>query len=266
MTYEEISCERKGNLTEIKLQRPEKHNALTTTMIGELRDAFSKHRTDPETRAITLTGSGKSFCAGADVTQFGAMLGADGGNLRLAFRNEIVKLHSIISDIQRTPKPIVAGVNGAAAGAGLSLAIACDIVLISDEAFMTFAYTRIGLPGDGGSTYFLPRTVGTRKALNIALRSPRIGAREAVDMGLASEVIPSEDFEEKVREVGTELADGPTVAYGMTKRLLRRSLNRSLEDQLKEEEEAMVKAFETSDFVEGVRAFLKKEPPKFEGK
>lgn len=266
MAFKKISCEKVESILEIKLDSPENMNALTPTMLEELKDTFEMQWENKKIRAVTLVGSGDSFCVGADVSIFGKMLEEDKDKVQIELKSKFLKkLHSIITEIQRIPKPIVAGVNGPAVGAGLSLALACDITLISDKAFMSYAYTKIGLTGDGGSTFFLPRIVGKKKALDLAMRSPRISAKEAVDLGLASEVIPSENFRDSVRELGMELANGPTMALGLVKGLIRQSFDKSLESQLKDEEEAMMEAAGTSDFEEGVRAFLKKKAPHFKG-
>lgn len=265
MSYEEISCKSLGNLMELTFERPEQMNSLTPTMIEELNDALQNQREEPETRAIILTGSGDAFCAGADVSNFKEMLEKEDTKFQIEFRKEIESLHTFTREIHRTPKPIIAGVNGSAAGAGLSLAIACDLTLISEGSSMSYAYSRIGLTGDGGATFSLPRIVGTKKALELAFKSPRIKGEEAVELGLANEVLPAENFREKVREVGRELADGPTVAFGLMKDLLRRSPDRALEKQLEYEKEAMAEAARTSDFEEGVKAFLEKENPDFTG-
>ncbi len=265
-SYKKISIRKKNELTVIELQRPSRKNSLNPEMIGELKDALARYREDEGTRAILLTGSGDSFCAGADVKWFSEMLNDDDEEAKLSFKKEIEDFNRAMIEIQRMPKPLIAGINGSAAGAGISLAIACDITLVSDEAFFNYAYTNIGLTGDGGCTFFLPRAIGTKKALDLAMRSPKISAQEAVELGLATEVIPSENFEDRIMEIGEKLANGPTYALGKIKNLIRQSMGNSFESQLEAEEEAMCGAFETSDFrEEGIEAFLNKEKPNFKG-
>lgn len=265
MSYEELACERENGLTEIRLERPERRNSLTPAIIEELKNAIEKHRNDPDTRAILIIATGDYFCVGADLKETAEWAGEDKEKGLLAFRRSTEKVHQVILDIRRSSKPVIAGLNGPAAGAGLGLALAPDVTLISDDAFLEFAYSKIGLTGDAGTTFFLPRLVGLKKALDLAFRSPRIDPKEAVEMGLASEVIPSDAFEEKTRKIAKSLAKGPTKAFGMIKELMRKSYGNTLESQLENEEDFMIEALNSDDFIEGVRAFLEKDEPDFKG-
>lgn len=266
MTYEEISCERKEGLTEIQIQRPDHYNTFTPITTEEIKDALSEHGKDKDTRAILIMGAGDSFSAGADVKSSFEMSVMKEAGIQEIFEEGIGHYHSAIAEIQSMPKPVIAGVNGPAAGAGFSLAVACDVTFVSDDAFLKYAYTDIGLTGDGGITFFLPRLVGVKNALDIVLRSSKIRAQEAVDLGLANEVLPSEGFKEEVRERSRELAGGPTAALGWVKQMVRDSFETSLDVRLEEELETFCDALETEDFEEGVRAFLEKEEPEFQGK
>ncbi len=266
MSYEELTCDRKNGLTEIRLKRSERRNSLAPSVIKELKETFENHRNDPDTRAILLTGSGDYFSVGADLKEAAEWAGEDKSEGLLEFRKSTEELHTVIIDIRRSPKPVIAGVNGPAAGAGLGLALAPDITLISDDAFLEFAYTKIALSGDAGTTFLLPRLVGMKKAKDLALRSPRIDPEDAVEMGLASEVIPSDDFEGRVREIAEDLASGPTKSLAMIKELINKSYNNTLESQLEDEEDFMIEALDSEDFIEGISTFLEKGEPDFKGK
>lgn len=265
MSYEEISCKRGNYLTEIILDRPDHYNTFTPKLTKEFKDAIFNHAEDEKTRAILIMGAGNKFSAGADLKTPLERSVAEEGDVEQIFREGIGRFHEAINKIQKMPKPVIAGVNGTAGGAGFSLAIACDLTLISEEASLEFAYTKSGLTGDGGPTFFLPRLVGLKKALDLVLRSPRISAQKAVDLGLATEVMSSEGFKEKVREESKKLANGPTKAFGWAKKLLRESFEVSLENRLDEELDTFCKALNTDDFEEGVRAFLEKDEPEFDG-
>ncbi len=266
MPYEEISCKKEDYLAEIIIDRPESYNTFTPTTTKEFKDAVLKHSKDEETRGILITGAGDKFSAGADLkTPLEKSIAVE-KNIEQIFREGIGRFHDAIKEIQEMPKPVIAGVNGTAAGAGFSLAIACDLTLISDDATLEYAYTKTGLTGDGGVTFNLPRLVGTKKAMDIALRSPKINSQKAVELGLANEVIPSEKFKSEVRKKSKKLANGPTKAFGWVKKLFREGFDTSLEKRLEEELDTFCKALNTKDFEEGVKAFLEKGEPDFKGR
>ncbi len=266
MSYDEILCKRDNHLTEITIDRPDNYNTFTPTLTKEFKDAIFNHADDGKTRAILIMGSGDKFSAGADLKTPLEKSVAEESDIEEIFREGIGRFHEAINKIQKMPKPVISGVNGTAAGAGFSLAIACDLTLISDKASLEFAYTKTGLTGDGGSTFNLPRLVGLKKAMDIAMRSPKISAQEAVDLGLANEVIPSKNFKEDVREKSEKLANGPTKSLGWIKKLLRESFDVSLENRLDKELDTFCEALNTEDFEEGVRAFLENGEPEFKGK
>lgn len=266
MAYDEISCKRDNHLTEIIIDRPEHYNTFTPTLTREFKDAIFDHADDEKTRAILIMGSGDKFSAGADLKTPLEKSVTKESDIEQIFREGIGRFHEAINKIQKMPKPVIAGVNGTAAGAGFSLAIACDLTLISEKATLEYAYTKTGLTGDGGSTFNLPKLVGLKKAMDIAMRSPKISAQEAVEIGLANETIPAEEFKEKAREKSEELANGPTKALGWIKRLLRESFDTSLKSRLDRELDTFCEALNTEDFEEGVRAFLENGEPEFKGK
>lgn len=221
---------------------------------------------DQEVRAVVLTGAGKAFCAGQDLGEF-----LEEGN-RLPTDREldfgrIVDEHytPVILKITNMPKPVVAAVNGVAAGAGANLALACDLVVSVEQASFIQAFSKIGLVPDSGGTYFLPRLVGRQRAMAQMLLGEKITAPEAKQIGMIYDWFPAEEYEEKVTELAGRLAELPTLALAYTKQLLNQSPAHTLEEQLKAESIYQHKAGQTSDFYEGVQAFLEKRSPKFKG-
>lgn len=260
MAYDTIDVERSDGVARVTMTRPESHNSLNRAMADELRDATTELVEDDGVRCIVLTGEGASFNTGADLT---ALEGDPEDGRRL--RQLATQLHATIRNLTAAPVPVVVGVNGVAAGGGFGLALCGDVVVVHEGARFEFAYTRIGLSGDGGSTYFLPRLVGRRKALEIALLDEPIPADEAVDVGLATESVPAGEFDDRLAEVSTTLAEGPTRAYAAIKRLLRRSESRELGAQLAAETEQLARLASTDDYVYGYEAFFGDSEPTFRG-
>ncbi len=259
--YENFQIEREGSVAHVTIDSTSPMNTLNPEMGEELLDWTTTIPYEEEIRCVTLTGSGGAFGAGADLTRL------DGGASDTAgFRRLASYLHDGISHLYRSPVPVVTGVNGVAAGAGFSMAILGDIVLVSDEARFEYAYPRIGLTGDGASTFLLPRLVGLRRAKEIVLKDEPIDPDRAVEIGLASEVVPAAELEDRVAEVGQDLASGPTWALGQTLRLLTESYSRDFESQMAEEAETIVEASTTEDFSRGFAAFFEKEDPEFVGR
>lgn len=236
-----------------------KMNALNQTMSEELMDLAVRLHEEP-IRCFVLTGSDGVFCAGGDVSTFGSE-DAPG-----EMRKGASLLHDAIVQLHQVEVPIVAGINGAAVGAGFSLSIFADYVLANEDAYFQFGYPRIGATGDGSATYFLPRVVGLRQAKRLALLNERINPEEAVELGLATEAVDNEAFDGRLEEVAATIAAGPTVALGRTQKLLTESTSRSIEAQLAAETDVIAETAKTADFREGVTAFAEGRSPKFQGR
>lgn len=258
--YETLAVSVTDGVCHVRMETDAPFNALTPTLVEELRDVALHCNTDDEVRAIALTGSEGGFCAGADLRLF------EGGEADTRKLKQLAStLHEAVRELNAAGVPIVTGVNDVAAGAGFGLALQGDIVLVSDEARLEFAYPRIGLAADAGTTYLLPRLVGLRKALEICLLNEPIGPEAAVEMGLATETVPDADLTDRLDEVAHDLASGPTAAFEETRRLLYESFDRGLADQLAAEEAAMGRAVRTDDFRRGLAAFFEKGSPEFTG-
>jgi 2-(1,2-epoxy-1,2-dihydrophenyl)acetyl-CoA isomerase len=253
----EVETSRDGGVLTITLNRPDVLNAFNASMHEALGAALAEAE-DAAVRAVVLTGAGRGFCVGQDLTEFREAAGDIGGRLRDNY-------HPNILGIRALEKPVIAAVNGAAAGAGLSFACACDIRLASDAASFVPAFINVGLVPDSGGTYFVVELLGYARAFEWMSSNRRLGADEALAWGLVSEVIPADDFEARVAEIAATWAAMPTAAVGMTKRLFEHSYTASLEDQLALEAELQQAAVGTADFAEGVGAFLEKRPPSFTG-
>jgi 2-(1,2-epoxy-1,2-dihydrophenyl)acetyl-CoA isomerase len=264
VSYEQIAVERDGAVTRITLNRPDKLNALTQVMSDELVDAFSRLREDPEVRAVILTGAGRGFCAGQDLTEFEAAY-------RAGTRPDIEahlerSYHRLIPLIVTTPKPVIAAVGGVAAGAGVSLAVACDVRIASDEARFIQAFVKIGLVPDSGGTWLLPRVVGYPNALELSFTGDPVDAERALALGLVSRMVSASDLEEEVAAYATRLAAMPTAAVAATKALMRDALGLDLDEALRREGAAQTRMGQTGDHLEGVMAFAEKREPKFRGR
>src|SRR5918999_1999626 len=262
MPSEEIKFTKQDTLAVITLDRPEARNALSPEMVTELGRVLQSCRS-PDVRAVLITGAGRAFCAGADVKDFVGQLEEAGPE---ALSQHLKKLagtlhREVIQTIRQLEKPVVAGINGVDAGAGFSLALACDLRLASSNARFLMAYANLGCTADGGSTYMLPRLVGLSKAMEKYTASQTINAEYAHELGLVSQVFPSEGFERHALETATRLSQGPTLAYGQVKALFDQSWMASLEAQLDAETEAIRNISLTRDFREGIKAFTQKRQP-----
>ena len=265
-TENRVQLERKGPLAVIRLNRPEARNALSPAMVDELGNAIKSCR-GGDTRAVLLTGTDGAFCSGADVRDFSQKLD-DGGAEGLSdhLRELADALHrDVVMGIRRLDKPVVAAINGVAAGAGFSLALACDIRVASSDARFLLAYANIGCTADGGSTYMLPRIVGQGRAMEIYLARQPIGAQYALELGLVSQVFESAHFERHAMETADRLAQGPTRAYGRVKALFDGSWDSDLATQLDAETDAIASIGLTRDFQEGIKAFSQKRQAWFQG-
>lgn len=257
MGYETITVTEAGGVATITLNRAEVMNALSSRLRGELLAAIVG--ASDSARCIVLTGAGRAFCSGQDLQDAMALGQTDLGRI-LAEEYE-----PLLRAIYDCPVPTIAAVNGAAAGAGANLALACDVVIACESASFIQAFTRIGLIPDAGGTYWLPRQVGMARAMGAALFAEKIGARQAADWGMIWEAVPDETFAAHVAARAGALAAGPTVAYRLVKEALRASPGNGLEAQLALEARLQSEAGATADFREGVAAFLEKRSARFQG-
>jgi len=253
----EVEVTRDGAVQTITLNRPEKMNAFTRGLHGELRGALKQAR-DPEVRAVVITGAGRAFCAGQDLTEFGET-GDIGASLRETYHPNILAIRAL-------EKPVIAAVNGACAGAGLSLACACDIRIAADSAAFVPGFIGIGLIPDAGGTYFINRLLGASRAFEWMSSNRRLTAAEAHAWGLVSEVVEADALPLRAAELASSYAELPTRGIGMTKRLFDHADTATLEEQLEMESQLQAAAAQSEDFREGVNAFLEKRPAKFTGR
>jgi 2-(1,2-epoxy-1,2-dihydrophenyl)acetyl-CoA isomerase len=245
----------------VTLNRPDRFNALNLQMAQELYQAAIACGEDPAIRAVVITGAGKAFFAGGDLSAF-AEAGAKRGAL---IREMTASFHAAISRFNSIDAPVIAAVNGVAAGAGFSMMLACDLVVARKSAKFTMAYTKAGLAIDGGSSYFLARIVGLRRAQELMLTNRTLSADEALEWGLLTRVVDDTDFDASVSALASEIASGPTRSFGAAKRLIRRGLDESLESQMECETGEMAMASLRKDGLEGVDAFLNKRAATFTG-
>lgn len=257
--YTTIRVGRAGGVVTVTLDRPEAGNALDMAMARELTEAAIRCEEDRSVRAVVLTSAGRAFCVGGDLKAFAQQGDALPEHLEAVAR----QAHVAIACFAGMRAPVVAAVNGAAAGIGMSLVAACDLAVAADSARFTLAYTRVGLVADGGATYSLPRAVGLKRALGLALLNPTLTAAQALEWGLVNRVVPAEGLAEAARSWAEELASGPADALGEAKRLMRLGAAGALEVQMDLEARAMAEAARSRDAREGIAAFLEKRPPRF---
>jgi 2-(1,2-epoxy-1,2-dihydrophenyl)acetyl-CoA isomerase len=265
-SYTALLFEVRDAVAHITLNRPEVYNALDSTMARELAQVIGICAQDHAVRAVILTGAGKAFCAGGDLRSFHAALTDGQGEIGGRVGQTLDPLHEAVLGMTRLDAPVIAAVNGVAAGAGLSLACACDIVVVAESARFTVAYTKAGLTPDGSSTYFLPRRIGMGRALDLTLTNRPFSAREALEWGLASRVVPDADLMAEAETLAGQLASGATGALGAAKRLLYAGWTATLEEQLDREGESIVRMANSPDGREGIAAFVAKRAPQFAGR
>jgi len=253
----EVETSREGAVLTITLSRPDVLNAFNEAMHKALAAAL-KEAADPSVRAVVLTGAGRGFCVGQDLTEFREAPGDIGSRLRENY-------HPNILAVRRLEKPVIAAVNGAAAGAGLSVACACDLRLAADSASFVPAFINIGLVPDSGGSYFVTRLLGYARAFEWMTSGRKLSAAEAHAWGLVSEVVEDDTLAARVAELAAQLAAMPTRGVAMTKRLFDRAATSALEEQLELEAQLQTTATQTDDFKEGVAAFLEKREPRFTG-
>jgi enoyl-CoA hydratase/carnithine racemase len=260
-----LQIEVDGEIGTLTLHRPAALNAMSPEMIGELVDAFAWLADLAPLRALIVTGAERAFSAGGDVNWFKEGVESDEIDLPSNVRRGAEVLHQAIVDLRRIPYPVIAAVNGPAAGAGFSLALACDVRIASEEAFFACAYGRIGASPDGGMTYFLPRVIGPSRALELLLNDPNLSARDALEAGLVSEVVPAERLMERAREKAEKLAAKAPHYVRMAKLLIGKSLDNSLTEHLQLERHGIADSMGTEDLRAGVTAFFAGETPHFSG-
>lgn len=249
-----------SNIAYIKLNRPSKFNSFNREMALLLQKTLDECAENSEVRSIVLTGEGKAFCAGQDLGE------VTDPEKNPGFRKILEEHYNpIITRIRNIEKPVIAAVNGVAAGAGANIALACDIVVASEKASFIQAFSKIGLVPDSGGTFFLPRLIGFQRASALALLGEKVDAVEAERMGMIYTYFSSETFEDEVNKLALQLAQMPTKALAFTKKALNKSMQNSLEEQLALESEYQIAAAQTKDYQEGVTAFIEKRKPEFKG-
>lgn len=258
-----ISTGRLGSILTITIERPEQRNALDVPAMRELRQCLQKAAVDASVRVVVLTGRGDAFSAGGDVGVMHEHLSR--AELPQLFHDLTAEMEQGIRDIVSMPKPVLASLPGVAAGGGLSLALASDWRIASDRASLVPAFSQLGAVPDGGLTYFLPHYLGIGLAQEMLFTRARVDASRARELGLLHEVVPHEELARRTEARARELAEGPTFAYGWTKRLLLSAYSSSLESQMALERRGAVEAARGPELAEGIRAFREKRPPRFAG-
>lgn len=259
--YQNIKYHNQHGLATITLNRPEVYNALNNAIKSELQDAFKKIAEDKTVRVVVLTGEGKAFSSGQDLKK--ARSEIKGKKYSEAIRTYY---NPLIMSMRNLERPIICRLNGIATGAGCSLALACDLIIASEEASLAELFVGIGLIMDSGSTYFLPRLVGSQKAFELATMGTRLSAKAAYNIGLINHVVPEGQLDETVQQYTDYYLNAPTVAIGLIKKLLNESVQRPLEEVLEFEAQWQDIAAATQDHQEGIKAFLEKRKPNFIGK
>jgi 2-(1,2-epoxy-1,2-dihydrophenyl)acetyl-CoA isomerase len=260
--YETVNLYRRGPAAKVELNRPGTLNAWSNQFSLDLKAAIQEVTDNPEIRAVTVTGAGRAFSSGADLKEAAAAGGQNGMDV---YERLTERYHPIITGLRLMPKPVIAAVNGPAAGIGLSLALAADLVVAAESAFFQLAFVNIGLVPDGGSSLFVPSRVGFARAAELAMLGERLDARTAKDWGLINRVWPDDEFAARADALLDRLASGATRSYAGTKRQLNRWLYEQMPAQLEFEAGIQREMAASGDFAEGIAAFAAKRPPKFSG-
>jgi 2-(1,2-epoxy-1,2-dihydrophenyl)acetyl-CoA isomerase len=260
-----VVVERHEAVLQIVLNRPEVLNAANRELIAELAAAAAEAAEDRTARVVLLRGAGSHFCAGGDINMFGELILLEPEPRAQALHAIVDQLKPMLTALRRMPKPVVAAVQGAAAGFGLSLVLAADLAIAAEDAVFASGYIHLGTSPDGGMTMMLPRIVGLKRAAELMFLGDRFDAQRALELGLVNRIVPAEALDAEAIAFATRLANGPVHAYGRTKRLLEGSMGQLLDGQLQRETESFAACAATEEFVEGVRAFLEKRRPDFSG-
>lgn len=261
-----VLCDLKDGVATVTLNRPDARNALSMELRVALGEVLGRVELDPAVRAVVIRGSGGHFMAGGDVKLMHQRLAMDKAERYRQILEGIHVLHLPIFAIRRMGKPVIASVEGAAAGFGLGLLASCDLAIAADDAFFTLAYCHIGASPDGGTSYFVARTMGMKMALELAFLGDRFDANRAKELGLVNWVVPKASLAAETTKLATRLAQGPTKAYANAKALFNASLNQTMETQLQMEAERMADSMMSDDHAEGVTAFVEKRKPVFKGR
>ena len=262
MNFESLILDRRDGVATITLNRPDAYNALNLTLGREIFHAPLEVDEDPSVRCVVITGAGKAFCAGGDVKGFADNLPRIG----MLVKELTTYLHGAVSKLARSDKPVIMAVNGVAAGGGLSFALSGDLVFAAESARFTMAYSKIAATPDGSASYFLPRLIGLRRAMELYFTNRVLSAREALEWGLVTRVVPDAELASAAQALARELAHGPSLAFGGAKRLFHHSTWESLETQMELEVRAIAASGRTEDFKSGVTAFANKKQPTFQGR
>ena len=260
--YTTLLFDVRDGIARVTLNRPEALNSINRELSWDLMHAILECDEDPKIRAVVLSGNGRLFCAGGDLKTF---ITQD-ERLPYYIKEVTTYLHGALSRLIRMNLPVVAAVHGFAAGAGMSLALACDLVIAAETARFSVAYTRVGLTPDGSMSYFLPRFVGLKRALELTLTNRVLSAQEALDWGLITRVVPEGELLSQAIACATQLVEGAPKALGAAKRLLHSGWNETLETQMENESQTIANMARTSDTREAIKAFIEKRAPKFTGK
>ncbi len=263
MELETVTYAKSDGVATITLNRPKSFNSINLDLGRDLVLALESANDDQNVRAVILTGSGKFFCTGGDLNYFTSYMNTDRSE---PFRQVIKNLNIAVMLIRRMPKPVIAMINGAAGGAGVSLAASCDLRICGASVRFRQAYTSIALAGDGGWSLFVPLLVGMGKAMELTLLDPMFGAQEALEWGLVTKVVDDAELEKVSMEIASNLAKGPTYAYALAKENINRSVLVMLESQIELERTGMINASRSDDYPEGIKAFFEKRKAAFTGK